>query len=98
MESMTIACTRCGATQDGDIILPPIAFAFKHDLGCGHGVGPLAVLPGSAKKKPEKIAETHADKFNEEIVKEINKEVEKEEFIKKDKPKKEKLKVFGKKD
>ena len=48
---MTIACTRCGATEDGNIISAPIAFAFKHNLGCGHGVGPLAVLPSGFKKK-----------------------------------------------
>ena len=88
MESMTIACTRCGATCEGDLILPPVAFTFKHNEGCGHGVGPLAVLPGS-KKKPEKsTAEKHADKFNEEVVKEIK--------VEESKPKKEKSKIFGK--
>lgn len=51
---MTIACTRCGATCEGDIIVPPLAFGFKHEAGCGHGVGPLAVLPGSFKPKPQK--------------------------------------------
>ncbi len=50
---MTIACTRCGASEEGEIILPSIAFAFKHDLGCGHGVGPLTVIKGKTPKKVE---------------------------------------------
>ena len=97
MESMTIACTRCGATQDGDIISPPLAFGFKHNAKCGHGVGPLAVMP-SARKSEKNIAERHADRANEEVVKEINKEVEKEESAEKPKSKREKLRVFGKKE
>ena len=77
---MTIACTRCGATQEGDIIVPPLAFGFKHHSGCGHGLGPLAVLPSA--KKVEKI------KPKEDVI------VESEP--KKSKPFVEKLKVFGK--
>lgn len=46
---MTIGCTRCGATCEGDIIVPALAFKFKHNIGCGHGVGPLSVLPTNAK-------------------------------------------------
>ncbi len=101
MESMTIACTRCGATQDGDIILPPIAFTFKHNLGCGHGVGPLAVLPGTAKKKPKtetsefKKVEGKSDKH---VIFDEVKEIKVEEKVKESKPLKEKIKVFGKKD
>ena len=69
---MTIACTRCGATCDGDIILPAIAFGFKHEAGCGHGVGPLAVLPGSFKGKSKK-----------EEVKEEKEEIKVEEQVEK---------------
>ncbi len=91
---MTIACTRCGATEDGDIILPPIAFKFKHNLGCGHGVGPLAVLPGSSKKKPDtSIVESVKQVFTD-----TKKEVKVEEKLEKAKHKSEKTKVFGKKD
>ena len=49
-----IGCTRCGASEDGEIITAPIAFAFKHNSGCGHGVGPLAVLPPNFKQKSKK--------------------------------------------
>jgi len=52
---MTIACTRCGAKQDGEIILPNIAFKFKHNKGCGHGLGPLSVLPVNAKAEKTKV-------------------------------------------
>lgn len=102
MESMTIACTRCGATCEGDIILPPIAFTFKHKTGCGHGVGPLAVLPGS-KKKTEKKAKTFPEQVNEQIIDEIAKEVKKEEIkveekVEEPKFSKKKFKVFSKKD
>ena len=55
---MPIACTRCGASEDGEILTAPIAFAFKHDLGCGHGVGPLAVIKGSTPKKTKKKKES----------------------------------------
>ena len=51
---MTIACTRCGATCDGDIISPPLAFGFKHNAKCGHGVGPLAVMPSARKAEKPK--------------------------------------------
>jgi hypothetical protein len=97
---MTIACTRCGATCDGDIILPALAFGFKHNSGCGHGVGPLAVLPGFHKK-------ASVSDENKKIFKELEKEDVKvedttdvivEETPKKSKSKIEKLKVFGKKD
>ncbi len=54
---MTIGCTRCGASCEGDVIVPALAFGFKHEAGCGHGVGPLAVLPGSFKPKPKKEEE-----------------------------------------
>ena len=50
---MPIACTRCGASEDGEILTAPIAFAFKHDRGCGHGIGPLAVIKGKTPKKQE---------------------------------------------
>ena len=55
---MPIACTRCGASEDGEILTAPIAFAFKHDRGCGHGVGPLAVIKGSTPKKSKKKKES----------------------------------------
>ena len=51
---MPIACTRCGASEEGEILTAPIAFAFKHELGCGHGVGPRAVIKGSTPKKSKK--------------------------------------------
>ena len=94
---MTIACTRCGAQQEGDIILPPIAFTFKHNSGCGHGVGPLAVLPGSVKpkKKEEKpFGESFTEKFvdkKEDVIVETKEEKPKKSKI-------EKIKVFGKKE
>ena len=50
---MPIACTRCGNSEDGEILTAPIAFAFKHALGCGHGIGPLAVVKGKTPKKVE---------------------------------------------
>ena len=93
---MTIACTRCGATQDGDIILPPIAFGFKHNSGCGHGVGPLAVLPGS---KPKKIVTDEGEfkKVEGKSADVIVTDEGKEAFTKQKKIK-EKLKVFGKRE
>lgn len=63
---MTIACTRCGASEPGEIILPVIAFKFKHNKGCGHGIGPLAKLPGT-KKIP-----THSTDVK--VEKEVNKD------------------------
>ncbi len=51
---MPIACTRCGASEDGEILTAPIAFAFVHDKGCGHGIGPLAVVKGKTPKKEPK--------------------------------------------
>ena len=69
---MTIACTRCGATCEGDIILPALAFGFTHNSGCGHGVGPLAVLPASFKSKPKK-----------EEIKEEREEIKVEEVVEK---------------
>ena len=66
---MTIACTRCGATCEGDIILPALAFGFKHNEGCGHGVGPLAVLPGSYKPKAEKKEVKEEIKVEEKVEK-----------------------------
>ncbi len=81
---MTIACTRCGATCEGDIIVPPLAFGFKHNSGCGHGVGPLAVLPTSFKPKVEK--------------KEVKEEVKVEEEVEKVKPRHEKKSRFSKKE
>jgi hypothetical protein len=100
---MTISCTRCGASQDGDVILPIIAFKFKHNKGCGHGVGPLARMPSNKTK--------HTESHVEKILKEIEKSDVKvsdvrispkgkpiDELPKKSKSKIEKLKVFGKKD
>ncbi len=94
---MTIACTRCGATQDGDIILPALAFGFKHNLGCGHGVGPLAVMPGSAKKKPEKKADTSIVDSVKEVFS-SKEETKVEEKVEESKPKKSKSKSFSQKD
>ena len=54
---MPIACTRCGNKEEGEIISPPIAFAFKHGNGCGHGVGPLAVIKGVIKVQEKKVIE-----------------------------------------
>ena len=94
---MVIACTRCGAKEDGEILTAPIAFAFKHDKGCAHGVGPLVVLRGQVKK-PQKIAEVHAERQAKEILKEIDKELKVESEPKEKKSIKEKIKVFGKQD
>lgn len=111
---MTIACTRCGAQADGEIISPPIAFTFKHNSGCGHGVGPLAVLPGSKPKKEKSVVDVFAEKVGksfDEITKDAKDVIIKDEDVvrriedviveespKKSKSKIEKLKVFGKKD
>lgn len=100
---MTIACTRCGATEDGDIILPALAFGFKHNLGCGHGVGPLAVLPGSAKKKPEKKPDTSIVDSVKEVFKnkeepKVEEETKVEETVEETKPKKSKKLSFSQKD
>jgi hypothetical protein len=75
---MTIACTRCGATQEGEIILPNIAFKFPHKGGCGHGLGPLSVLPVNVKAEKTKV-------FANDIKVEAPKRVEKKSrFSKKD--------------
>lgn len=90
---MTIGCTRCGATEEGSIILPAIAFKFKHNRGCAHGLGPLTLIPANKKLKKATTEKVEA------IVEALEKSdviVEKE--IKKSKPIVEKLKVFGKKD
>lgn len=81
---MTIGCTRCGATCDGDIIVPSLAFGFKHNSGCGHGVGPLAVMPPNFKAKSEKKSEA--------------KEVKVETVVKENKPQKSKSHSFSKKE
>ncbi len=84
---MTIGCTRCGATCEGDIIVAPLAFGFKHEPGCGHGVGPLAVIP-SAKKSEKPKTET---KNEPEPVKV-------KETVKEPQPEKSERKLFGKKE
>ncbi len=88
---MTIACTRCGATCDGDIISPPLAFGFKHNAKCGHGVGPLAVLPASYKAKQKEEFKKVEGRTDEHIIFDEVKEVKAENK----KRKKEKTKVFG---
>ena len=87
---MTIACTRCGAMQDGDIILPSLSFGFKHNPGCGHGVGPLAVLPGSKKPLKSDFKKLEGEKvvFEEPTT----------DVIVEEKPKKSKFKSFMKKE
>jgi hypothetical protein len=97
---MTIACTRCGASCEGDIIVPPLAFGFKHNSGCGHGVGPLAVLPSSVKPKKtitDDIKTAPNDEASRKIVEKILKkdDVKIEEKPKKSKPFVEKVKSFG---
>ena len=100
---MTIACTRCGATEDGEIITAPIAFAFKHAPKCGHGVGPLRVIRGKFRELKNKRGEPKEEVKIEKIIpredfktttlaKEILQEIKVEE-----KPK-EKIKVFGSQD
>lgn len=59
---MPIACTRCGASEEGEIITPPIAFAFTHEKGCGHGIGPLTVVKGKTPKKAESKTESKPKK------------------------------------
>lgn len=101
---MTIACTRCGASQEGDIIVPVLVFKFKHNRGCGNGVGPLAVLPSNKVKAFTKEFKEKVDpqKLVEAIEKSDVKLSPKGKIIdeppKKSKSKIEKLKVFGKKD
>lgn len=90
---MPIACTRCGAKEDGEIITAPIAFAFKHALGCGHGVGPLAVVKGQVTKKKEEIPHTDSVKQVKEIVAESKQTID--DSKKEKKSFKEKIKVFG---
>ncbi len=97
---MVIACTRCGAKEDGEILTAPIAFAFKHASGCGHGVGPLVVLRGQTKKleikdvKNTKTVESVMTSGTQTLVEEIKVESEPKEK----KSIKEKIKVFGKQD
>ena len=82
-----IGCTRCGASEDGEIITAPIAFVFKHNKGCGHGLGPLAVLPPNFKKsKKDDTPEVEA------------KEVKVEKVVKESKPEKSKDSRFSKKE
>jgi len=64
---MTIACTRCGATCEGDLILPPLAFGFKHELGCGAGVGPLAVIPSARKSEKPKVETPKVEDIKVEV-------------------------------
>lgn len=71
---MPIACTRCGNKQEGEIISPPIAFAFKHGNGCGHGVGPLAVIRGTIKVQEKKVIEEQIDEI---IVKKLQPQTQK---------------------
>ena len=84
---MTIACTRCGSKQDGDIILPNIAFKFKHNKGCGWGLGPLAIIPSAKKMEKPKIDTVETSNFTTTEPNEIVVEVKES--------KKEKTKVFG---
>jgi len=84
---MTIACTRCGAKQEGDIILPNIAFKFKHIKGCGWGLGPLAIIPSAKKMEKLKIETIETSNFTTTGPNEIIVEVKE--------PKGEKTKVFG---
>ena len=82
---MTIGCTRCGASQEGNILLPVIVFKFPHKKGCGMGIGPLAVIPTHKKVKVENIPEPlHIA----DVIVELE--------PKKSNPIVEKLKVFGK--
>ena len=79
---MPIACTRCGKIQEGEILNAPITFTFKHEKGCGMGIGPLVVTKIQVKKP--KIEEFTA---KETIVEEL-----KPQIIE---AKKEKSKHFG---
>ena len=90
---MTIGCTRCGASENGEIITPPIAFAFKHNRGCGHGVGPLAVLPGNKKADKPKVVDTE-----EKPAEFSKKEIKVEEVVKEKKPQRSKFSSFSKKE
>ncbi len=88
---MTIGCTRCGASEDGEIISPPIAFAFKHNKGCAHGIGPLAVLPSNFKKSKK-------DDTPKVEAKETKSEVKVEKQVKENKPEKSKSSSFSEKE
>jgi hypothetical protein len=76
---MTIGCVRCGASMEGDIITSPISFTFKHESGCGMGIGPLCVLKGKItkrveekkkKKKETKVVENTETSTNDTAIKE----------------------------
>ena len=73
---MTIGCVRCGASQEGDIISGPVSFTFKHDPGCGMGIGPLCVLKGKITKKVEE-----KKKKQKETIREIPTEIPTHEDI-----------------
>jgi hypothetical protein len=96
---MTIACTRCGATCEGDIIVPPLAFGFKHNKGCGHGVGPLAVLPGSYKPKTTKVTPEPKQKEKPEFLEtKPVEEIKAEEKVEEPKQENKKRSRFSKKE
>ena len=104
---MTISCTRCGASQEGEIINVVIAFKFPHKKGCGQGVGPLARMPSNKTKHTESKAEKILKELEKSEYKKVEgksdvkvvlDEAKVDESAKKSKSKLEKLKVFGKKD
>lgn len=105
---MTIGCTRCGVQQEGEILSVPIVFKFPHKKGCGQGIGPLCIVPGSKVKKeaPKKDVDlvikdesTFRGKYVEQVKQRISPKGKKiDEEPKESKPKVEKIKVFGKKD
>jgi hypothetical protein len=88
---MPVACTRCGAKQEGEILNVTVAFRFPHEPGCGQGVGPLAIIKGKVSKPKETPKEVPKEKSAKEIiVEELKPQVVE--------AKKTKTKVFGQKD
>ncbi len=47
-----LRCTRCGAEGDGDIIDIHSRGSFKHERGCGSGIGPLKVSGSKTVTEP----------------------------------------------
>ena len=95
---MTISCTRCGASQEGEIINVVIAFKFPHKKGCGQGVGPLARMPDNKTKHTESRAEKILKEIEKSDVRVSPKGKPIDETPKKSRPIVDKLKSFGKKE
>jgi hypothetical protein len=87
---MTIGCVRCGASQEGEIITSPISFTFKHESGCGMGIGPLCVLKGKITKRVE---EKKKDTSNVDSATKVFEEIKVEEKAEENLSRREKRKL-----